>query len=224
MPSWYKLNEYISNRPDFLESISDIRKPTLSSQSTSQKTHSFHVMSDTSYKPCKLSKQSHALRICRKFNSMTVAEDTKHITDNNSSINCLLYGHIVGDCMRISDLGGTVLENSYKVCAVTLKSRKSQFFLDTTMIVISEPNHLMPSTVPSISGWDGLCSLDLAGPCFYLPVQIDILIGSDILPSILKSGVQKILFGNFLAQESAFGWFISGPLISRSVTTIRQLP
>lgn len=318
MSSWHKLNECISNRLDFLESISDIRKPTLSSQSTSQKTQSFHVKSDTSHKPCKLNKQNHALRICRKFKSITLAGKTKHITDNNACINCLFHGHTVGDCRsnklcqvcnqqhhtllhpessharspnqqringhgnsparldghtnptsfhlltqeedqptssnqiqshfsesghgsqetfisgrivaqlaipkrkfftRISGLEGNVLENSSKVCAATLKSRKSQFFLETTMIVISNLNHFMLSTAPSISGWDGLNELDLANPCFYLPAQIDILRGSDILPPILKSGVQKNLFVNLLAQESEFGWFISGPLMSRSVTT-----
>ncbi|XP_059222988.1 uncharacterized protein LOC131996859 [Stomoxys calcitrans] len=117
----------------------------------------------------------------------------------------------------ISGLGGTVLENSSKLCNITLRSRKSEFKLKATAVVISNLNHLMPSSTTTISNWSDLRNMDLADPNFYKPAQIDMLLGSDILPSILKSGVQKNISGNLLAQETEFGWILSGP--SRTVTS-----
>lgn len=120
---------------------------------------------------------------------------------------------------RISGLGGTILENSTKMCHLTLKSRKSEFKLNTTAIVVTNLNHLMPAAPTCISDWTNLKHLDLADPNFFKPAQIDMLLGSDILPFILKTGVQKNVSGNLLAQETEFGWLISGPPCARSVTT-----
>ncbi|XP_059222203.1 uncharacterized protein LOC131996641 [Stomoxys calcitrans] len=120
---------------------------------------------------------------------------------------------------RISGLGGTVLENSSKLCDVTLQSRKSDFKLRTSAIVISNLKHLMPGAPTQISDWSALNRLELADPNFFKPGPIDMLLGSDILPYIIKSGVQKNVSGSLLAQETEFGWLISGPPRPRSVTT-----
>lgn len=50
----------------------------------------------------------------------------------------------------------------------------------------------MPASPIHISDWTGLYSLNLADPNFYKPAQIDMLLGSDVLPFILKYGVQKM--------------------------------
>ncbi|XP_075151112.1 uncharacterized protein LOC142225221 [Haematobia irritans] len=117
----------------------------------------------------------------------------------------------------ISGLGGTVLENSSKFCDLILESRKSDFKLSTTAIVITNMNHFMPSTPSRISDWSDLKKIDLADPQFYKPAQIDMLLGSDVLPFILKSGFQRNISGSLLAQETEFGWIVSGPI--RSVTS-----
>ncbi|XP_075157916.1 uncharacterized protein LOC142231183 [Haematobia irritans] len=119
----------------------------------------------------------------------------------------------------ISGLGGRVLENSSKLCSVTLKSRKSNFRLRVTAVVISNMNHFMPSTQTRITDWSDLDKLDLADPSFFRPAQIDMLIGSDVLPFVLKSGVLRNISGNLLAQETEFGWIISGSQTTRSVSS-----
>ncbi|XP_075157918.1 uncharacterized protein LOC142231185 [Haematobia irritans] len=119
----------------------------------------------------------------------------------------------------ISGLGGTVLENSSKFCNLILKSRKSDFKLSTTALVITSMNHFMPSTPSRISDWSALRKIDLADPHFYKPAQIDMLLGSDVLPYILKSGVQRNISGSLLAQETEFGWIVSGPLKNRYVSS-----
>ncbi|XP_075150773.1 uncharacterized protein LOC142224881 [Haematobia irritans] len=117
----------------------------------------------------------------------------------------------------VSGLGGTVLENSFKICNIILKSRKSNFRLETTAIVLSNLNHLMPSMPTRISDWSKLENMDLADPFFYRPGQIDMLLGSDIFPLILKSGVQKNVSGNLLPQDTEFGWILGGPPSARPI-------
>ncbi|XP_075150809.1 uncharacterized protein LOC142224916 [Haematobia irritans] len=119
----------------------------------------------------------------------------------------------------ISGLGGTVLENSSKFCNLILKSRESDFKLSTTALVITSMNHFMPSTPSRISDWSALRKIDLADPHFYKPAQIDMLLGSDVLSFILKSGVQRNISGSLLAQETEFGCIVSGPLTNRYVSS-----
>ncbi|XP_017466075.1 PREDICTED: uncharacterized protein LOC108358989 [Rhagoletis zephyria] len=53
--------------------------------------------------------------------------------------------------------------------------------------------------------------IDLADPHFFKPSQIDIVLGSDLMPQILQDGVKHNVFGNLLAQNSIFGWYLSEP-------------
>ncbi|XP_075167803.1 uncharacterized protein LOC142239957 [Haematobia irritans] len=120
---------------------------------------------------------------------------------------------------RISGLGGTTLENSTKMCHITLKSRKSQFRLNTSAIVVSNLKHLMPSSPTRITSWCDLNRLELADPNFFKPGPIDMLLGSDVLPSIILSGVERDVAGCLLAQNTEFGWLISGPPKPRTIST-----
>ncbi|XP_075157769.1 uncharacterized protein LOC142231036 [Haematobia irritans] len=336
MPCWDSLNEFITNRLDFLESINDIRNPSSSEATTSRKSQNFNVKSDTTYRNCRVCKQNHALRFCSKFKSMSLTEKRKFVVDNEICENCLFYGHSTSNCKsdkvcqecnqkhhtllhpgidntrsqvsrripgnpssfhistqedeqshtsipaveevqmnfsecglgtilptvlvdlehlgnrftirafldqgsqetfiahrivtqlglhtkksltRISGLGGALLETSTKICSLKLRSRKSTFALETTAIVISNLNHLMPASSQNITDWEGLNQIELADPMFYKTARIDMLIGSDILPCILKAGIHRNISGNLLAQDSEFGWYISGPQNSKCVTS-----
>jgi len=42
--------------------------------------------------------------------------------------------------------------------------------------------------------------------------KIDILIGADLLPSILLSGTRPNICGSLLVQETIFGWILTGPV------------
>ncbi|XP_075158160.1 uncharacterized protein LOC142231438 [Haematobia irritans] len=120
---------------------------------------------------------------------------------------------------RISGLGGTILENSSRMCYITLKSRKSNFKIRTSALVVSNLKNLMPSAPTQLTNWSGFNEIDLADPHFFRPGPIDMLLGSDVFPSIIKVGIQRNVFGSLLAQESEFGWLISGPPRPRNITT-----
>lgn len=342
MPSWNRLNEFISKRLDLLESISDIRRPGSNSNAGVQRSQNHHVSSDGTYRQCRICGEEHRLRKCPQFQAMTVSERRKYAEQNQVCFNCLTHGHSVNSCRsssrcqvcqathhtflhaestqnsrryqtrsmssqvqsqsfhldsnqdgppaeimshsgldndvqvnlsqsghrtvlptalvdidhlghrftvrafidqgsqetflasgvverfsiptmrsitRISGLGGTPLENSSRVCRINLRSRRSDFSLPATAVVIRSLNHFMPTEHTRITDWSDLESLELADPYFYKPAQIDLLIGSDILPQILKPGIRRNISGGLMAQDSEFGWFVSGPPEERIVTS-----
>ncbi|KAH8261991.1 hypothetical protein KR038_009259, partial [Drosophila bunnanda] len=58
----------------------------------------------------------------------------------------------------------------------------------------------------------GLPDIPLADPKFFESSQIDVLIGADILPSILLGNFKTNICGSLLEQENIFGWVLTGPL------------
>ncbi|XP_041450820.1 uncharacterized protein LOC121404732 [Drosophila obscura] len=67
---------------------------------------------------------------------------------------------------------------------------------------------------------DELPNLPLADPSFHRSSQIDVLLGADILPSILLSGFRSDICGSLLGQETIFGWVLSGPVSADSTRTV----
>lgn len=117
---------------------------------------------------------------------------------------------------QISGLGGTIVGNSSGRCFVKLKSRSSIFSIKVKAIVVSKLSHFLPSKRVRIENLPDLQKLNLADPNFFKPAPIDIIIGSDYLPSINLKGVTKISSG-LEARESHFGWYLSGPLPTSDV-------
>ena len=113
---------------------------------------------------------------------------------------------------QIIGMGGKILENSTKICSLTITSKKSNFRLDTKAIILTKLTSFLPSAPLKLKDCSKIKLLDLADPHFNIPSQIEMVIGSDILPFILKPGIKHNVSGNLLAQETVFGWFISGPV------------
>ena len=51
-----------------------------------------------------------------------------------------------------------------------------------------------------------LPNIPLADADFHIKSNIDLLIGSDLAPSIMVTGVRHNICGSFLGQETVFGW------------------
>lgn len=65
--------------------------------------------------------------------------------------------------------------------------------------------------------------MDLADHNFAVSGPIDILIGGDFYPKVMLAGSKHNVYGNLIAQESVFGWILTGPIEdrhSRSFTTV----
>ncbi|XP_060665680.1 uncharacterized protein LOC132797951 [Drosophila nasuta] len=65
-----------------------------------------------------------------------------------------------------------------------------------------------------------LPAIELADPHFYKSAQIDILIGADILPSVILSGSRPNICGSLLGQETVFGLILTGPVSQSMSTTV----
>ncbi len=77
---------------------------------------------------------------------------------------------------------------------------------------------MLPSYHINSKHWQKVSHLKLADPNCNTPAQIDILLGSDLIPQIILEGVEKIS-NKLLAQNTIFGWILSG-LVSEPVTTM----
>nr|XP_049703740.1 uncharacterized protein LOC110383544 [Helicoverpa armigera] len=80
---------------------------------------------------------------------------------------------------------------------------------------------LLPSTNVSTSEWADIDNLPLADPTYATPGNIDILLGAEVYSEILRDGVMKHPDCNIIAQNTVFGWILSGQ-VSRGSRTLAK--
>ncbi|KAH8240314.1 hypothetical protein KR038_004835, partial [Drosophila bunnanda] len=84
--------------------------------------------------------------------------------------------------------------------------------LETAAYVLPQLAGTLPSYPIPRDLLKGLPDVPLADPKFFESSQIDVLIGADILPSILLGNFKTNICGSLLGQETIFGWVLTGPL------------
>ncbi|XP_041451290.1 uncharacterized protein LOC111075664 [Drosophila obscura] len=116
---------------------------------------------------------------------------------------------------QVSGLNQTVAAQSKKLCDLSIRS------LITPSVQLNATAHVLPDIAGNLPSYPipqsalrDLPNLPLADPKFYESSQIDVLIGADILPSILLSGSQTDICGSLLGQQTIFGWVLTGPVPS----------
>ncbi|XP_070075761.1 uncharacterized protein [Drosophila takahashii] len=114
---------------------------------------------------------------------------------------------------QVSGLNQTVAAQSTRLCHFAIRSpTKPGLQLDTAAYVLPElagrlPSHSIPQDILR-----DLPNLQCADPTFLQSSQIDVLIGADILPSVLLSGTKTNICGSLFGQETIFGWVLTGPV------------
>ena len=88
----------------------------------------------------------------------------------------------------------------------------SQFKLEVEGLVLPNLTGNLPSDSIDVSRVSSLIGIHLADPNFAKSGQVDLLIGGDIYPNIMLEGVKRNVLGNLMAQETVFGWILTGPL------------
>ena len=65
----------------------------------------------------------------------------------------------------------------------------------------------------------------MADSDFYTKSDINLLIGSDLIPGIIKNRIQYNICGTLLVKETVFGWILSGSIsnISSHVTSVAEV-
>ncbi|XP_028901704.2 uncharacterized protein LOC114805253 [Zeugodacus cucurbitae] len=115
-------------------------------------------------------------------------------------------------------MGGREVQNSNKTCPITLNSPLADKRILAEAIVLPKLTNMLLSYQIKSKQLDKVSHLNLADPNCNTPAPIDILLGSDLMPQIILEGVEKIS-STLLAQNTIFGWILSGP-VTETVTTL----
>ncbi|XP_073811659.1 uncharacterized protein [Musca autumnalis] len=118
---------------------------------------------------------------------------------------------------RVSGLNDAIAGSSVKQCNFVLKSPHSEECdVDVSAYVLPRLTGNLPSYTIDIPNYISLGIAPLADPKFGRSGQVDILIGGDIYPQILLDGIQRRILGSLVAQETIFGWVLTGPISETS--------
>lgn len=78
--------------------------------------------------------------------------------------------------------------------------------------VLPSLTSLLPATRLSPTEWVEIETLTLADPTYNTPGKIDMLLGAEVYAEILVDGIKKHSEENLMAQNTIFGWILSGRL------------
>ncbi|XP_075163335.1 uncharacterized protein LOC142235969 [Haematobia irritans] len=116
----------------------------------------------------------------------------------------------------ISGLNNSISASVQKECCFVLVSDTvADFEIAVSALVVPHLSNNLPSRTISTEAFSNLPQLQLADPRFYESAKIDILLGADVLPSVMLSRNQHRICGSLMAQETVFGWILTGPVAGR---------
>ncbi|XP_037823862.1 uncharacterized protein LOC119612203 [Lucilia sericata] len=114
---------------------------------------------------------------------------------------------------QVSGLNNTISASVDKQCSFVISSiLNPDIKLLVTALVVPQLSGSLPSKTFDRSLFSKLPPIQLADPHFHTSSKVDILIGGDVFPSIMRSGVKHNVCGSLMAQETIFGWILTGPL------------
>ncbi|XP_075148496.1 uncharacterized protein LOC142222319 [Haematobia irritans] len=131
---------------------------------------------------------------------------TRLILNSGTTESAILRSFVVRHQLQTTKRG------SDEFCTINLQSFHDKAFKVQIHAVVREKlNTTLPEKVKDKILEDTYSHLpDLADPHFYHPVNIDIMIGNDEMPKILKAGLIQTASQMPIAQSTVFGWVISG--------------
>jgi len=88
---------------------------------------------------------------------------------------------------------------------------KSEPVLTTIASIMRSLTGYSPPRSVSYNQWDYLADLALADPTLTRAEPIEIIIGSDLYGEIIRDGIRRGAVGQPIAQNTIFGWILSGP-------------
>lgn len=111
----------------------------------------------------------------------------------------------------ISGLNGITSAKSKKLSSFSISSRfDSNLELNIQALVVPYLSGNLPSCSINPLAFTNLPNVKLADSKFYESSRIDLLIGADIYNTILLDRVERNVCGSLVAQETIFGWIITG--------------
>ncbi|XP_075160007.1 uncharacterized protein LOC142233105 [Haematobia irritans] len=248
LPSWSQMDEFLVNRFEVVERISNFKNSQVQSVQTpkyhtqnSNKIHAYSSQENIS-QHCPLCSSDHSIRICPDFRHFSPQERVDFVFQKKLCNNCLSPAHSKIKC------------KSKRVCLTCKKRHHSLLHLNVNQtsnnnaqnsntsggdkLVRNNPNNTLEQNVsaivlpkvtrrlPAISFQIPTCpdllSLDLADPNFNISSNIDLILGNDSERFINIEGIKRDVCGFASAYNTIFGWVLSGPMpneITHSFTT-----
>ncbi|XP_045762990.1 uncharacterized protein LOC123865799 [Maniola jurtina] len=164
----------------------------------------YHVLLPTAIVKTTPTTDSHALRalIDQGSQASFVSEDTVQVLGlKRTNVN-----------EKVSSLGDGQLSIKHAV-SIKVESRyEPGKNMTVNAYVIKSLTSLLPSHEVHIPDWQELKNLPLADPGFASPGKVDLLLGADVYGEILQKGFKKSPYGNLIAQNTIFGWIVSGKM------------
>ncbi|XP_075150761.1 uncharacterized protein LOC142224870 [Haematobia irritans] len=118
---------------------------------------------------------------------------------------------------EISGLNGVTSANARKLASCSISPRfDSNLELGIKALVVPGLSGNLPSSSISPDILENFPNFQLADPRFYESSRIDLLIGADVFNRILLDNVKRNICGSLIAQETIFGWIVTGPVQCKS--------
>lgn len=107
------------------------------------------------------------------------------------------------------------------ITTFTLQSpHNKSFTIEVDALVMGRLTNLLPSSRIKTQRWEHLVELPLADPSYHRIGRIDLVLGADILAQIIMEGVRIGKPGTPIAQQTHFGWILSGKISNEPASNI----
>uniref|UniRef100_A0A2H1X027 SFRICE_036894 n=1 Tax=Spodoptera frugiperda TaxID=7108 RepID=A0A2H1X027_SPOFR len=113
--------------------------------------------------------------------------------------------------LNISGIGNSVM-CSEQSCDLVIRSRFNDFSRRLNCSVLPKITFCLPNSRLDFNSFQIPQNVKLADPDYYVPSEIDILIGADVFWDLLQVGLIRLPTGPYL-QNTRLGWVISGTVL-----------
>ncbi|XP_036345828.1 uncharacterized protein LOC118755085 [Rhagoletis pomonella] len=112
---------------------------------------------------------------------------------------------------QVSGITNATSAQVKEACSIELRSPVDPLFsLHATVLVLTRLTGNLPSCHISAMTMQAFPGLVLADKRFYMNEEVDLVLGGDIYPQIILCGLKKNVLSTLLAQETVFGWILTG--------------
>lgn len=137
------------------------------------------------------------------------ASEASYVSENATQFLGLKKQNVLANT---TGLGGTVTGTiksvvNFEVCS----KQNTAFTIQVQGPVVPKVTNLLPSACIKRGDWQHIQDLRLADPEYYVPGKIDFLLGAPIYGYLLLPGLVKSSPEEPVAQNTEFGWILSGP-------------
>ncbi|XP_023247491.1 uncharacterized protein LOC111643607 [Copidosoma floridanum] len=89
-------------------------------------------------------------------------------------------------------------------------SSDQNFAMGFFTLVLNELTGCLPKEKVIQGHWPHINGLTLADPQFAVPARVDCILGADVYSTLILDGIKRGPIGSPLAQQSVFGWLLTG--------------